>query len=336
MASKKFFVDVDLHKNQLLNAVLQSGGTAALGGLLDVAGQVGYNSDLKRVAYFDGVENQTLLAGAETFADHITDTGAAAKAASVKAIYDYYNSTDATSGATVIGINDVGNYFDETTVNGALQEIGAVLNDISKAMHLQDTIAATNGAVAYPTTGSGTDDSVQQGDAYLVTGAIDATGTTAGSYILLGDNSIWVGAGSLIVAAVDAPATDADWYILDARRKPSSETVRGIIAIATQAEVNAGEDNTKAVTALKLKAFVESISGTTMYVETVAAGSKTATVTHNLGSDVAVQVWLGGTEDITSGVALTSGAGTVAYSSNVNMPDTLKFVCIGKTSAYWA
>lgn len=340
MASKKFFVDVDLYRNQLLKAVLENGTTANLETILTVAGQVGYDTELGRITYsgVTGVEN--ILAGAETFADYITNTGADAKAASIKAIYDYYKSSGDTGGASVIGIEDTAGYYTADNIEGALLEIGQAFDAIGSSMEVVGNIDATNQTRNYPVAGDANIKSgatISMGDAFLVTGdSTVSSNDAANSHILM--NGLWVGAGSLVVALKDNPGetTDADWFILDSRREFASETAAGIIALASQAEVNAGVDGNKAITSLTLKSFVENISGTTMYVETVASGLTTATVTHNLGSDVIVQVWLDGTEDITSGVALISGAGTAAYASNIALPGTLKFVCVGKTSEYWA
>lgn len=307
MASKKFFVDVDLSKNQLLNAVLHnSGNTAAV---LTLAGQIAYDATLNQVNYFDGNTVQHLIAGTEDFASNVASD---VYAASVKAVYDYYNSTDGTGGAGVLGIEDAGGYFTAEQVEGALQEIGATLANINNAMQVVGTIGADGGTWSYPA-------NAVKGDAYVVTGA------TVDSFVEVGVAGLYTTAGSLVVCNNTSGQTDADWFILDARREPSSTTVKGIIALATQEEVIAGTDPSKAVTSLTLKGYLENFAFASIYTAlNVAAG---ATVTHNLGANVIAQVWLAD-EEITSGVALTSATNTVTVNAN-NLPGTVKVVVTG-------
>lgn len=316
MASKKFFVDVDLSRNQLLKAVLEKG--VNLASILTVAGQVGYNTTNNQIEYNDGTGIQYLLAGTTDFSGNTTNN---AKAASVKAIYDYYKSN---VGAGEIGITDTAGYFTATEVEGALQEIGSTLANINNAMQVVGTIdaSATGGTWAYPA-------NAVKGDAYVVTGA------TVDSFVKVGVAGLYTTAGSLVVCNNTSGQTDAEWFILDARREPSSTTVKGIIALATQAEVNAGSDDTKAVTALKLKAYIEQASGTTMYVQRAASLSTlSATATHGLGDDVVVQVWLNDTtvEEITSGVALTKTKGSATVTVNADPGYTIDIVCVGKAT----
>lgn len=321
MAKKRFFVDVDLSKNQLLNAVLHSGTTATMASILTVAGQIGYDRTLDQVNYFDATTGtvQHLIAGTEDFSGH---TNSDHYAASVKAIYDYYKSSGATGGAGEIGIEDTAGYFYAADVEGALQEIGQALADINNGIQVVGTIdAGPTGSTWNYAAGA------NKGDAYLV-GGTDVT-----DYALIDANSLWATQGSLVVCNVTSGTTDADWFILDARREPSSETVAGIIAIATQAEVNAGTDDTKAVTSLKLKAYMQEISGATVYTahSVTLNGTTPAVATHNLGVDVVAQVWLNDTpvEDITSGVALTKTTNSVTATVNSNPGFTVDIVCVG-------
>ena len=311
MASKKFFVNIDLSKNQLINAVLESGGTAALASALTVVGQVGFDTDKQQISYLSGGTVQTLIAGTTNFIGNIATD---AKSASVKAVYDYYN-TNTDGGAGVIHINDAGNYFTASKVEGALQEIGAALNAVNSSMQVVGTFGATSigAAVAYPT-------GAAKGDAYVV------TGTTVDDYIKLGVNELYATAGSLVVCNVTGSTVDSGWFILDARREPSTETIRGIIALASNAEVLAGADTTKAVTAFNLKSYLVTNKFASIFTETAAVVG--TPVTHNLGENVIAQVWLSG-EEITSGVALTSADNTVTVNAN-NLTDTVKVVVTGQ------
>ncbi|MDP2234961.1 MAG: hypothetical protein Q8J88_00885 [Bacteroidales bacterium] len=74
----------------------------------------------------------------------------------------------------------------------------------------------------------------------------------------------------------------------------ATETNTGLIEIATQAEVNAGTDDTRAVTAAKLKVYTEGLLGSFgRFVADIGNGSATTfTVTHNLGTkNVHVEIW---------------------------------------------
>ena len=319
MAKKRFFVDIDLSHNQLLNAVLHTGGTAALASVLTIAGSIGFDTDLQQMVYKSGSTVRHLIAGTEDFATNIaTDE----YAASVKAVYDYYKSSGATGGAGEISIEDTNGYFSSANVEGALQEIGAALNAVNSSMQVVGNIGATSGGADWPYPAG-----AQKGDAYVVTGA------TVTDYATVGVANLHTTAGSLVVCNLASGTTDADWFILDARREPSSATIRGIIALATQAEVNAGTEDTKAITALKLKAYMQEISGTTIYTAhsvTLASGTP-AVATHNLGDDVTVQVWLRDTpiEDITSGVALTKATNAATVTVNSNPGFAVDIVCVG-------
>jgi hypothetical protein len=340
MANKKFFVDIDLYKNQLLNAVLHSGDTATLAGILSISGQVGYDTELGRISYSGLTGIETLMESVESgFGSYTGSTLADAKSASIKAIYDYYSSTTTGEGASVIGIEDPNGYYTSDDIEGALNEIGESLESIGSSMEVVGIIDATGGTIdrTYPTTGditkSGATD-ISAGDAFLVVGNQigDFSGDT-GTYVLMGPSDLWVSSGSLIVARLDnATDADSDWFILDARRGFSSETAAGLISLATQTEVNEGTNDTKAITPLKLKAILENNDTASIYTELNVTGLTSGSiVTHNLGSDIVSQVWLNN-EEITSGVNLVSAENTVTLTTNVDPGTVIKVVVIGKKS----
>lgn len=91
-----------------------------------------------------------------------------------------------------------------------------------------------------------------KGDTYVV--------TVAGK--IGGAGGITVNIGDEIVCQADSAGGDqatagADFFILESNRDQATETTLGVIRLATQAEVNAGTDDSRAVTPLKLKTFAD-------------------------------------------------------------------------------
>lgn len=92
-------------------------------------------------------------------------------------------------------------------------------------------------AGTYPVTYGG--NAVQQGDTFRITGA----GTMG---------AITVNVEDLLIALVDTPAqVDGNWMVAESNRDQATETVKGVAKIATQAEADAGTNDTNIMTALK-------------------------------------------------------------------------------------
>lgn len=141
---------------------------------------------------------------------------------------------------------------------------------------------AVGAAVSNPMTYQGghsslttTPSSPAQGHAYVMTSA--GTLTWAGqtfspsAVVELGDMVVYRGSNV--------------WDIYQANAQAASETVAGLIELATQAETNAGADDQRAVTPAKLAGFVAARGFARTYFNnslTLVANTP-LTVTHNLG-----------------------------------------------------
>ena len=109
------------------------------------------------------------------------------------------------------------------------------------------------------------------GDTYVMT----AAGNLTWAGITFSPNAV-VQVGDMIVKR-----TANTWDIVQGNDVASSETVAGIIRIATQAEVNLGTDDTTAVTPLKLKSYNSNLAR--VFFATIdLVGGTAYTFPHNL------------------------------------------------------
>lgn len=126
------------------------------------------------------------------------------------------------------------------------------------AMVLQGVVAFNAAEPGTPSTG----------DYYIFSSA--GTNTWEGSTVVqTGDSAVWDGTA---------------WKFIQGNAVSSSETIEGLIEIATQAETNAGSDDLRAVTPAKLTSFANTKQFAKMYSANVASviAETPTTVTHNL------------------------------------------------------
>jgi len=167
-------------------------------------------------------------------------------------------------------------YYDGTST----QEV-ANLNDIVGLLNYKGGYdAATNTPDLDTTPAAGT---IKKGDVYTV--------TVAGNFF-----TEPVSPGDMIIAEIDDPAALSDFTVVEQNLNPATETVAGYIRIATQAETDAGTNDSIAITPLKLATYIASQGFTRKFAvdldstdpavtRVVAGGQTTFTVTHNLGTD---------------------------------------------------
>jgi hypothetical protein len=172
---------------------------------------------------------------------------------------------------------------------------------------------------------------VLKGDAYVV--------TAAGNFFTEA-----MEVGDMIFAKSDGASTLADWVTVQNNIDQATETVKGIAAIATQAETTTGVDDSKIITPLKLKTELDSrlagaidkfsvnLDDAELTVTRVfAGGATTYTITHGLGEiDTVIQV-----KEIASGENIgalidTVDANTIEVKLNgSSVNNTLKVTVIG-------
>ena len=131
------------------------------------------------------------------------------------------------------------------TVNNQAATVEYVKNLVDSNLKAPDGFATTASG-DYPSDYKGTG-TVSEGDMFYVTDVTN--GTTVGTRT--------VNLGDALVALVDNPGnTDANWLIMESNRDQATESVKGVIEIATQAETDAGTDDERAVTPLKLATYL--------------------------------------------------------------------------------
>lgn len=360
MASKQFYVDIDLNLNQLIRIKLEmlaSHPTA-------VAGRIYYNTTQNIVYYYDGTQwiplsgdISEVIAGAgltgggtsgavtlnvnpdnstiEIFSDavRIKDDGVTTAKLATNAVTTI-KITD--KNITFAKIQDIPTMTVIGRVTGGtgVPESVAILNENDFASNSPTSLATQSSIKAYvdgrvadlgqlqgnfdasvatdfPVASGGTN----KGDYWYVTGA----GTVHGEILNIGD---------MLIAKVNAPnvTTTNDWIFLQRNLDQATETVLGVVRlataaevlagtdtqkvitpatlvqrtatetrtgiaeIATQAETDTGTDDTRIVTPLKLKTYYDALTGT--YSVNIGNGSATSfTVTHALNTlDVLTEI----------------------------------------------
>ena len=323
--AKKMLVNLDLTKNQILNVALQNLSSAPSS---PVAGQVYYNTSDGNVYYWDGTawksvsgdiseviagsgltgggssgsvtldlnpDNTTIEVNSDIvrIKDLGVSTGKLANDAVTTIKVADSNITFAKiqnlATMTVIGRVAAGSgvasgisIIDSNTMTGASSSNLATAGSIKT--YIDNTIAglgnleggfAAGSATNFPTGTGGT----KKGDYWYVTSA----GTVQGVTLNIGD---------LLIANVDSasPTSSADWIFLESNRDQATETILGVIKLATQAQTNTGTDDTTAVTPLKLKTLLDARVGG--YAANIGNGSSLSyAVTHSLNTiDVIVMI----------------------------------------------
>jgi hypothetical protein len=168
---------------------------------------------------------------------------------------------------------------------------------------------------------------VKKGDVYVV--------TAAGNFYTEA-----VSVGDTLFAKVDNATALGDWVVVERNLNPATETVEGIARIATQAETDAGTNDTAFITPLKLanatsisgfvtKFAVDLDSAEATVTRSFAGGITTFVVTHSLNTlDVQTQVRLISNGKQTLFEVESTTANTVTIRGNGNIADNIYRVVI--------
>lgn len=258
--AKKFLVNLDLAKNQILNAAIQNLPSAPSS---PVAGQIYYNTFDNRIYFWDG-SNWIDMSG--DIREIVGGNGLTASDV---------------SGVVTLDIN-VDNMSIELSGDALRVKNGGI--DIYKIANLSTNISSNSSDSAIPTAYAVKEyvDTMIGGIGNLEGGwSISANHTypvatppntikkgdywyaTTGGDIWSSDGSVFVEVGDVMIATVDnANYTDNNqWIILQVNKDQATETVLGLVRIADQATVNAGTDDKEAITPLKLKTYLDANVG---------------------------------------------------------------------------
>ena len=300
--AKKFLVNLDLAKNQILNAAIQNLPSAPSA---PVRGQVYFNTNDSRIYFWDGMnwidmsgDIRDVIGGAGLTAgtsSGIVTLDINVDGSTVEIVSDILQVKD--GGITTAKLANVSTDLTTNSGSTAVPTAAAVKSYVdANVAGLGNLEGGWDASVGSFPVGSSPTAGTKSGDYWYVTVA----GTVDGEAFAIGD---------LIVAKINAASTTskADWIRLEVNRDQATETVLGLAEIATQAEVNTGTDDQRIVTPLKLKTYLDAAVGG--YSANV--GDATATsfaLTHNLGTrDVIVAIYDNATyEEVMADIVATS------------------------------
>jgi hypothetical protein len=300
--AKKFLVNLDLAKNQILNAAIQNLSSAPSS---PVAGQVYYNTGDNRIYFWDGT----------AWIDMSGD------------IRDVIGGAGLTA-ATSNGIITLDVNVDNSTVEIATDTIRVKDAGITtaKLANVSTDLTTNNGSTAVPTAAAvkayvdanigglgNLEGAWNASSGSFPVGSAPTAGTKAGDYWYVSvagtTGGVAFNVGDVIIAKINSASTSsaADWIQLEVNRDQATETTLGLAEIATQTEVNTGTDDQRIVTPLKLKTYLDAAVGG--YAANVGnASATTFALTHNLGTrDVIVAIYDNATyEEVMADVVATS------------------------------
>jgi hypothetical protein len=259
--AKKFLVNLDLAKNQILNAAIQNLSSAPSS---PVQGQIYYNTIDYRIYFWDGTSWVDMSGDIR---DVVGGAGLTASTSNGIVTLDINvdNSTIAFTGnnlqvkdggITTAKIADLSTNISSNSSSTAIPTADAVKNYV-------DSVAAGLGNLE-----GGWDLTIQTSFPFVSSPAVIKKGdywyaTTDGIINTTTVTGIAIETGDVMIANKDNAdgITYEDWIILQTNKDQATETTLGLVRIADQSTVNTGTDDTEAITPLKLKTYLDANVG---------------------------------------------------------------------------
>ncbi|MHC1707445.1 MAG: hypothetical protein AB9842_07975 [Bacteroidales bacterium] len=210
-------------------------------------------------------------------------------------------------------------------------------SDLSSVSANHDTIPSAKATKAY-VDGVVTGALVNQGGYNASTNSPDLDTAPSGTikngwtYVVTAAGTFFTEAvqiGDMLIAKQDSPSTLAHWTVVNKNIPDivsSSESAEGIAELATQAETDAGTDDARIVTPLKLSTYVTNKKLTKKYEGTITGNSSDVAFihTHSLGTKNIITSVREATTDLFVEVQVTANSTTQAtFTFNV-APATAK------------
>lgn len=290
--AKKFLVNLDLSKNQILNASIQNLTSPPSS---PVSGQIYYNTIEKSMYFYDGISWVNMSGDIQ---DVVGGAGLTAITSTVGGIVTLNVNVDNQSLqilSDTLRIKDGGvDFYKLANVSQDLN-ISATPTQIASAQAVKQYVDGVVGGIgnlegdwdvslynSFPHVDSPA--VIKKGDYWVAT----SVGTIYGT-----SETIKIEVGDVFIAKVDnaGMSDNTQWIVLQVNRDQATESELGLVRIADQTTVNTGTDDTEVITPLKLKTYLNANVGG--YAADFGSTSSTNyNIVHNLGTmDISVTVY---------------------------------------------